>query len=562
MSDRSDAEAQQLRARVAALEAELACVRAAASGIEWTAEAVLVHDLAGRILVANERAAELLGCSVEALLRRDMFDLEETLRDADREATREAWLLTSPDLPIIARGRFLRSDGAAVPVELTVIARDVAGVRQIHLVARDITDRLRVERALRDSEQRFRFLFEASPVSMLRARPHGELLQVNRALGAWLGLAPEAAPGVPARMLVTPDDRPEFDALFAALSGADDRPRGAQLRLLAAGARPVWSQLTLFAEADNAGGLRQIIGVLEDIDARKQAEAQVQALLTSLEGQVEARTAELQRTNQLLRVEIGERERTESLLVRAHARAEAASQAKSRFLMVISHELRTPLNAILGYTEMHLAGLKGDEPLAPPEELASDLASIRISGHHLLSLIDDILHMTQLESGDRQQAPAAVELLPLLHRLVDAARARLSGPDLEVVLLVDGDLGTIETDVVKLEHVLRHLLGNAVKFTPRGRVELRAARIREPAGEHLRLDVCDTGIGIPPEQRSLLFTPFVQLDDSPTRRYGGLGLGLALCRRYCDELGGSIAVKSAPGQGSWFTVRIPIAGAL
>ena len=117
MSDRSDAEAQQLRARVAALEAELAAVRAAASGIEWTAEAVLVHDLAGRILVANERAAKLLGCSVEALLRRDMFDLEETLQDADREATREAWLLTAPDLPIIARGRFLRSDGVAVPVD-------------------------------------------------------------------------------------------------------------------------------------------------------------------------------------------------------------------------------------------------------------------------------------------------------------------------------------------------------------------------------------------------------------------------------------------------------------
>ena len=165
----------------------------------WIAEAVLVHDLEGQILDANERAAEMLGYSVAELRARDMFSVEESLRETGLAASRENWQQIEAGAPLVARGRFVRRDGGTIPVELTLVARDVEGARRLLLVARDISDRLRVERALRDSEMRFRFLFEAAPVGMLRASGRGALLQVNRALCGWLGHDALALGGTPAR---------------------------------------------------------------------------------------------------------------------------------------------------------------------------------------------------------------------------------------------------------------------------------------------------------------------------------------------------------------------------
>ncbi len=439
MTDRPDPD---LRARVAALEAELARARASQASGEWLADAVLVHDLDGQILGANRRAAELLGRSVDELLQHDLFALEQTMQGSDRAAARDNWARLEPDTPVTARGRFVARTGPPVPVEFTIVARDDGPQRRIVLVARDIRDRLRVERALRDN-----------------------------------------------------------------------------------------------------------------IDARVQAETRLSALLASLEAEVEVRTAELRRSNDQLRVEIGERERAEALLVRARARAEAASSAKSRFLMVMSHELRTPLNAILGYADMHIHGLVHPTEPSTPDELLADLQRIRGAGLHLLSHIDDILHMTRLDADERNEVER-LELRPFLYQLAEGMRTQLARPEITLSLALAADLGAIDTDPGKLQHILRHLLRNAAKFTHDGRLELQAAP--EPGGG-VRIDVCDTGIGIPPEQLDLIFVAFAQLDDSPTRRYGGLGLGLALCRRYCDELGGSITVESAVGDGSRFTVRLPVA---
>jgi PAS domain S-box-containing protein len=551
MADDSDLDSPKaLRARIAVLEQELARARL---GGEWTAEAALVHDADGRILEANDRAQRLLGYDLAELRARDMFAIEASLAETDPAATRDSWKLLEPGVPTVARGRFVRKDGARLPVEVTVVARDDAGARRLLLVARDITDRVRVERALRDSEQRFRFLFEAAPVAMLRAGEGGELLHVNRALCGWLGRSALALAGTPARDLVEPGDRPALDDMFEVLRCAPGAPVRGQLRCLAADGRTPWGQLTLSAEV-GPGRLKQVIGVLEDIDGRKRAEAQVAELLTSLEGQVESRTAELRRTNLHLRREVVERERAEALLVRARERAEAANGAKNRFLQVMSHELRTPLNAILGYAEMHLDCLDDGEP-PEPEQLHDDLRRIRASGEHLLALIDDILHFSRLEAGPATLERSRVEVAPFLRDLAGTIRAQLARTDLEFTIDVPDDAGAIETDAPKLRHVVRHLLRNAAKFTHRGRVELRAAR----RADWLHIDVCDTGIGIRPEHIGRLFAPFVQLDDSPTRRYGGMGLGLALCRRYCDELGGSISVESAVGRGSRFALRLPLA---
>ncbi len=521
-------------------------------------EAVLVHDLDGRILEANEQAAAMLGYSVDELRRLDMFTIEESLRETGPALSRENWERTEPDVSMVARGRFLRKDGAAVPVELVVVARDVAGERHLLLVARDITDRLRVERALKDSEQRFRFLFEGAPVPMLRASGRGELQQVNQALCDWLRRAPRALVGAPARGLFAADDRRVFDVMWAALVDGPREPVRAELRVEAADGRAVWGHLTMFAEIDAAGRLKQVIGVLEDIDARKQAEAQVAALLATLEAQVEARTGELHSANQMLRREIAERERAEAQLIRAHERAESASRTKSRFLMVMSHELRTPLNAILGYTEMILDSLDAGVPVDDAEAHA-DLGRIRDAGDHLLGLIDDILYMSHVEAGGATLDLSRLDVAAFLRELGELTRAQLARSDLEFVVAAGDALGVIETDVVRLRQILHHLLRNAAKFTACGRITLAATRTRDGAGEWVVFEVQDTGIGIESEHIGRLFAPFVQVDDSPTRRHGGMGLGLALCRRHAEELGGAISVESVPGRGSLFCVRLPAA---
>ncbi len=524
----------------------------------WIAEAVLVHDLEGQILDANERAAEMLGYSVAELRARDMFSVEESLRETGLAASRENWQQIEAGAPLVARGRFVRRDGGTIPVELTLVARDVEGARRLLLVARNISDRLRVERALRDSEQRFRFLFEAAPVGMLRASGRGALLQVNRALCGWLGHDALALGGTPTRDLVVAEDRALFDDMVVALRRAPHEPVRGPLRVATTAGRVMWGQLTLFAEVEVRGELKQIIGVLEDIDARTRAEAQVATLLATLEAQVESRTGELQRANQLLRREIEERERAEDQLILARERAEAANQAKSRFLMVMSHELRTPLNAILGYTELLIEDVSDGGPLDLVEH-GADLWRVRGAGVHLLGLIDDILHMTRLESGAAAIERSVVAVAPFLRSLCEVLREQLVRPDLELVVEVADELGMIETDEGRLRHILGHLLRNAAKFTARGSIGLRASRRVGADGESLQLEVRDTGIGIAREHLGRLFAPFVQIDDSPTRRHGGLGLGLALCRRYCDELGAEISVESEVQRGSVFCVRVPVA---
>ncbi len=524
----------------------------------WIAEAVLVHDLEGQILDANERAAEMLGYSVAELRARDMFSVEESLRETGLAASRENWQQIEAGAPLVARGRFVRRDGGTIPVELTLVARDVEGARRLLLVARDISDRLRVERALRDSEMRFRFLFEAAPVGMLRASGRGALLQVNRALCGWLGHDALALGGTPTRDLVVAEDRALFDDMVVALRRTPHEPVRGPLRVATTAGRVMWGQLTLFAEVEVGGELKQIIGVLEDIDARTRAEAQVATLLATLEAQVESRTGELLRANQLLRREIEERERAEDQLILARERAEAANQAKSRFLMVMSHELRTPLNAILGYTELLIEDVSDGRPLDLVEH-GADLWRVRGAGVHLLGLIDDILHMTRLESGAAALERSVVAVAPFLRSLCEVLREQLVRPDLDLVVEVADELGMIETDEGRLRHILGHLLRNAAKFTARGSIGLRASRRVGADGESLQLEVRDTGIGIAREHLGRLFAPFVQIDDSPTRRHGGLGLGLALCRRYCDELGAEISVESEVQRGSVFCVRVPVA---
>ena len=229
---------------------------------------------------------------------------------------------------------------------------------------------------------------------------------------------------------------------------------------------------------------------------------------------------------------------------------EIASQHKSQFLANMSHELRTPLNAIIGYTEMMADGLYGNVP----EKAAGVLERVQSNGRHLLGLINDVLDLSKIEAGQLSLAIEDYSVADMVNTVMAATEslARTKGLALESAVAAGLPMG--RGDARRLAQVLLNLVGNAIKFTDQGKVEIRGRR----DGEFFELAVVDSGFGIAPEDQKRIFDEFQQVDNTSTRKKGGTGLGLSISRKIVELHGGSIAVESVIGQGSTFKVTIPI----
>ena len=237
--------------------------------------------------------------------------------------------------------------------------------------------------------------------------------------------------------------------------------------------------------------------------------------------------------------------------------AEVANRAKSEFLANMSHELRTPLNAIIGYSEMLQEDIQALDP-----NLATDLERIHTAGTMLLALINDILDISRIESGTISLQLETVSVALLVRAVVSALQPQLVSSGNTLRVECPPDLGDLSVDLNKVRQILLNLLSNALKFTQNGvvglRVDLEAGGQGERGAEgKIRFTITDTGIGIPASDQERIFELFSQGDSSSTRRHGGMGLGLALSQRFCQMMGGSIAVQSTPGQGSTFVVSLP-----
>jgi len=233
----------------------------------------------------------------------------------------------------------------------------------------------------------------------------------------------------------------------------------------------------------------------------------------------------------------------------ARDRAEAASEAKSRFLATVSHEIRTPLNGILGMTDL-LTSMKLDA------EAQSYLAAIRTSGEALGTLIDEILDFSRIEAGRLELDRAPFDLAPLVEGVVELVAPRAQGKGIEVAAHVAAEVpGRLVGDAARLRQILINLAGNAVKYTDRGGVGLRVSRGQ---GDAIVFSVEDTGPGVPAEHRASIFQEFERVDGSATAVHGGAGLGLAISRALAERMGGELQLARSDATGSTFRLSLPL----
>ncbi|SFR48570.1 Signal transduction histidine kinase [Marinobacter daqiaonensis] len=299
-------------------------------------------------------------------------------------------------------------------------------------------------------------------------------------------------------------------------------------------------------ERDEIGSMVAIINHhLETVDASlsqlRAVESQMKDYSGQLEREVEDRTREISEKNQAL-------QRSNRALVRAKEDAVRRAQTRARFLASMSHEIRTPLNGVLGMLEL---ALEGD--LQPAQRHQLEIA--QGAGQGLLNLLNDILDISKVEAGKLDLEVISFDLRKLVQECatIHYEQARRKGLEFETRL--ESDLASRYLgDPTRIRQVINNLLANAIKFTESGRVSIHLAQ----TPEGVRLEVRDTGIGMSREALHRIFSPFSQADSDTTRRYGGTGLGLALCQQLVERMHGQIQVDSRAGQGTWFTVSLPL----
>ena len=437
----------------------------------------------------------------------------------------------------------MRRNGERVWIAWTnrTVLDSVGRVIEVLSVGHDITDRRTAQLALLDSEKRLRLALDAAHMGTFDWDPHTNRIIWSRwhedLWGFSLGEFDGTYQAFSRR--IHPRDLPEVEAEFAKCAVTRE-PFAREFRVVWPDSAVHWIASTGQYEFDEDGHPVRMRGTVREITKRKRAEEELQAIRDSLEQRVRDRTAEL---------------------AVAKERAESADRLKSAFLATMSHELRTPLNSIIGFTGIMLQGLAG--PLN--EEQTKQLGMVQKSARHLLALINDVLDISKIEAGQVEIRLEPFDLRASLDRVVDLVRPLAQKKGLALRLSLTPGNGLVVSDRRRVEQVLLNLLNNAVKFTEQGEValianfvpELQFAQVPTPRSG-ISIQVADTGIGIKPEDLSKLFLPFRQVDTGLTRQHEGTGLGLAICRRLVELLGGEIAVQTTWGQGSTFTVVLPV----
>ncbi|HYP01055.1 MAG TPA: PAS domain S-box protein [Pyrinomonadaceae bacterium] len=480
--------------------------------VELSPDAIAVHaegvvlfiNTAGSKLLCADSPEQIVGRSIASLINPDYHALiRERIGRVSRGET-----------PPPAEIKFIRLDGTEIYGELASAPLVYQGRPAVQAVVRDLTRRKQAEEALRESEKRFRLIFNQQFQFMAILSPEGILLDINelplRAAGVtrdevlgrlfwetpwWEGL-PEMQAGWPARLAsAARSDTPVFSVDF--YQAAD-------------GTRVADASITAVKTSD--GSVEFFIIQASDITERKRVEEERERLLQE---------------------------------------AQEANRLKDEFLATVSHELRTPLTAILGWSHLLRGGQLEDEGAARA------LETIERNARSQSQLIDDLLDVSRIVTGKLRLEVVPVSPHSFIDPAVEAVRPAAEAKGVRLQKVIDTGVGAVMGDPARLQQVVWNLLTNAVKFTPRdGRVQVSLVRVNS----HVEIAVSDTGAGIDPEFLPHVFERFRQADQKTTRQHGGLGLGLAIVRHLVELHGGSVRADSAgQGAGATFTVMLPIA---
>jgi PAS domain S-box-containing protein len=419
------------------------------------------------------------------------------------------------------------------------ILRNITDLRQATRQIDENYARLRAAEAeIRAERDRLNLLIDSVADPIIVTDQEGEISLMNNPAERLFTVVPGS--GEEAQRIVRANDAHFTSFVSGLLSTGWETTRRGEIALVdPTTGRLVPVEALAAKMLSEVGELTAIVTILHDRTEaieRNQLYDQLKLASEELEGKVRAATAELANQNELLR--------------RQALELEQASAAKSQFLANVSHELRTPLNAILGYAAMTLQGVSGE--LTAPQR--RNLSRIEANARHLLTLINEILDITRIEAGRMPIQVVAFNLAELVREVTAELEPIIAKSGLEVVCKL-ADVPNMRTDRQKVKQILVNLLSNALKFTHKGSITIKA----QIQGRHtVAVAVVDTGIGIPKADHVKIFEDFRQVDSTPRRAFGGTGLGLSICRRLTTMLRGTLKVESRLGHGSTFTLTLPL----
>ena len=477
--------------------------------------AAFIKDEAGRYIYVNSFVEKLLGREQTELIGKTDFELLPVEIAQQIHVNDVAVLTTGQPTQVLETIPFEDKEHHYMSFKFL---QNVSGRHLLAGVAIDISDRKQAEEALRASENRLRAIFETEPECVKLVAQDGTLLDMNAAGLEMIEVASaEAAIGRSVYSLIAPEHQEAFEALNQRVC----RGEKATLEFEIIGCRGTrrWMETHAVPLPQAADNTFVQLAITRDITQRKQAEA--------------------------------ERERLLSLEQAARADAEAANRIKDEFLAVLSHELRTPLNPILGWTKL-LRTRKFDQQ-------ATDRALETIERNAKLQtqLIEDLLDVSRILQGKMVLNVAPVNLISTITAALETVHLAAEAKGIQIQTIFNPHVGPVLGDAGRLQQVIWNILSNAIKFTPAGgRVEVRLERV----GTQVEIQVKDTGKGIAPKFLPHVFEYFRQEDGTTTRKFGGLGLGLAIVRHLTELQGGTVQAESpGEGLGATFTVSLPLA---
>jgi PAS domain S-box-containing protein len=406
------------------------------------------------------------------------------------------------------------------------IALAMSNARQVTRIQNEIRERKETEKALRDSEDKYRNLVERANDGIVIIQ-EGLIRYANPSIVALSGGDPDNLINQPFTNFIHPSEKTRLKALYERRMGGD--PSAAIYETVVV--RNDGKHLDVEINSASITYLNQPadLVIIRDITDRKRARETLRKAYDELEVKVAERTVEL---------------------AVAKERAEESDRLKSAFLAAMSHELRTPLNSIIGFTGIILQELVG--PLNA--EQAKQLTMVQDSAHHLLSLINDVLDLSKIEAGQLNVTSETFAMRAVIEQATCTVSPLASQKGLEIITEISDSVGVLTSDRRRVEQILLNLLNNAVKFTESGGVHIRC----ETDGQWITTQVTDSGIGIAPGDLDKLFRAFQQIETGLARRFEGTGLGLSICKKLVERLGGKIeAYSRGPGCGATFTFSLP-----